>query len=291
MNKTLQALLTSALAAIIAVGAVYAIHPTTEQPGAKESVFDRVMRTGILRCGYLIYRPEVIKDPNTGELSGYVFDIVNEIGRQLNVKVEWTTEIGFGFQNIPEDFKLGRYDAVCSGFVESAAHARAALFSIPVDYAPEYAYVRTDDTRFDQSLDGINNPDIKIAQIDGEVTQAIAKEIFPLAGSYSLPETSDVSLALEAVATGKADVAISAVATANGYLEHNAGKLKIIRNHMVKAWIQPVMAFPHGEHDFKYVVDATIRGLEQNGFIEKTFRKYDPNLNSYLMIARPYQAP
>jgi len=262
---------------------------TTQNAAAAETTFERVMRTGILHCGYLVYPPEVIKDPTTGKLSGYVVDITEAIGRQLNLKIEWTTELGFGFQNVPADFKLGKYDAVCSGFVETAAHARAALFSVPIDYAPVYAYVRADDTRFDKSLDGINTPAVKIAQIDGESGQSIAREIFPLATPLSLPEMSDVSLSLESVATGKADMAISTIATAKGFMEANPSKLKVIRTHPIKSWIQPVMAFPHGENDLKYTVDATIRALHENGFIERTFRKYDPKLESYLMVVKPYE--
>lgn len=277
-----------ALAAVTTL-AVQHFAPQSGTAPRQETTFERVMRTRVLRCGYLPYPPEVIKDPNTGKLSGYVVDITEEIGRQLNLKIEWTTELGFGFQNVPGDFKTGRYDAVCSGFVETAAHASAALFSIPIDYSPVYAYVRADDTRFDKSLDGVNTPAIKIAVIDGEAGQAIAKEVFPLASTLSLPEMSSISMSLESVATGKADMVISVIATAKGYMEHNPGKLKVIRTHPIKSWIQPVMAFPHGEHDFKYVVDATIRALHENGFIERTFRKYDPKLESYLMLAKPYE--
>jgi polar amino acid transport system substrate-binding protein len=286
--KFLQIVTTVLLSAAVA-GSIVHFKGSSRQTAAKETVFDRVMRTGTLRCAYLPYRPEVIKDPNTGELSGYAVDISNEIGRQLNMKIEWTEELGFGFQNVANGFKSSRFDAVCSGFVETASHARGALFSIPIDYATEHAYVRADDERFDDSLDGINAPSVKIAQIDGEATVAIAKEIFPLAGRYSLPEMSDLSLALEAVASGKADVAIFPVATGKDFLTHNPGKLKVLRQHQVKAWIQPVMAFPHGEHDLKYVVDATLRALHENGFIERTLRKYDPNLDSYLLAAKPYQ--
>ena len=105
----------------------------------------------------------------------------------------------------------------------------------------------------------------------------------------SISSVNDISVVLESVATGKADVAITAVATAKGYMDHNPGKIKMIHYRPVTAWTQPVMVIPHGEHDLKYVIDATIRELYKNGFIERTFRKYDPNLESYLMVARPYQ--
>ncbi len=290
MNKWGQTAGVVMIAALAAWGGAN-LSPANGPSGstAKESVFDRVTRTGTLRCAYILYRPEIMKDPNTGKLSGYVVDITEEIGRQLNLKVEWVTELGFGFQDVVAGLKSDRFDAACSGFVETPSHARGALFSIPIDYAPEYIYVRANDTRFDQSLTGVNAPSVKIAQIDGEATATIAQEAFPLAARYSLPEMSDISLALEAVATGKADAALFPIATGKDYLARNPGKLKVLRQHPVRPWIQPVMAFEHGEHDLKYVVDATIRTLQENGFIEKTLRKYDPELDSYLLTAKPYQ--
>jgi len=183
--------------------------PLSSVTEVRESVYDRVMRTGILRCAYGTYQPEVIKDPNTGKLSGFIIDIVEEVGHQLNLKIDWTSEIGFGWQNLPQDFKLGKFDAFCSGLPETASHARLGLFSIPVDYAPEYAFVRANDTRFDAAPRGINDPAVKIATIDGESAQGIAKEIFPAASVLSISSVNDISVVLESVATGKADVAIT----------------------------------------------------------------------------------
>ncbi len=255
-----------------------------------ETVFERVLRTGTIRCAYATYEPEIVKDPNTGKLSGYVYDIVEEIGRRLNLKVEWTNELGFGFQNLPEDFRLNKFDAFCSGLIETAAYARLGLFSAPIDFVPEYALVRADDTRFDRSLESIDNPAIRIVTIDGEGSQIIAKEKFPAASIFSLPSISDVSMLLESVATGKADVAISSVGTTRGYIEHNPGKIKMIRCASIKTWTQPAMVVPHGEHDLKYAIDAAIRELSESGFIKKTIKKYEPNEESYLMAIKPYRA-
>jgi ABC-type amino acid transport substrate-binding protein len=249
----------------------------------KETALDRVLRTRTLRCAYLVYPPEIVKDPNTGKLSGYIVDIVEEIGRRLDVKIEWQTELGFGFQDVVIGLNANRFDAVCSGFVETPAHAKAALFSIPVDFGAQYVFVRTDDHRFDLSNEALNSSSVKIATIDGEIGQAVAKEVFPQATQVTLPEISDISVALETVATRKADAAIFPIATAKGYMEHNPGKLRALKNHPANAWIQPTMAFAHGENDLKYVVDATLRAMFVSGFIEKTFKRYDPDGESYLL--------
>lgn len=38
---------------------------------AKESAYDRVMRTGTIRCGYFIWPPGFSIDPNVGKRSGF----------------------------------------------------------------------------------------------------------------------------------------------------------------------------------------------------------------------------
>ena len=255
---------------------------------AKESGFERVMRTGILRCAYLIYPPETIKDPNTGKLSGTTVETTEEVARQLGLKVEWTAEVGF--QDMFEGFKTGRYDAFCSGVWEMPGRTREALFTIPWNYGASYTFVRADDTRFDDSLDAINDPNVKIAQLDGEAGQIIADENYPKAGRYLLPPLNDISHVLEAVATRKADVAFLQIGSGRGYLKSNPGKLKIIRKAAARAFPAPLIALRHGDYDLKYILDAAMRTLQENGFVERVLRKYDPDLDSYLLVAKPYQA-
>ena len=45
----------------------------------KESAYERVIRTGIIRCGYFVWPPFLAIDPNTNKKSGIFFDIVEEI--------------------------------------------------------------------------------------------------------------------------------------------------------------------------------------------------------------------
>ena len=45
----------------------------------KESTYERVIRTGEIRCAYAVYEPPLIKDPNTGKLSGIFYDVMEEV--------------------------------------------------------------------------------------------------------------------------------------------------------------------------------------------------------------------
>jgi ABC-type amino acid transport substrate-binding protein len=289
MNKSSQFLMAALIGALVAAGADYFLKTDVAgQPAAaKESVYDRVKRTNTLRCAYLVYPPETIKDPNTGKLTGMVVDTAEELGRKLGWKIDWVAEVGF--QDMFEGFKTGKYDALCVGLWENPARSKEALFSNPMDYGVIYTVVRSDDTRFDDSLEPINDPAIKVAEIDGELGQVVQQEVFPKAGAYLLPNLSDVSMIVEAVATGKADVAFLPVPSVRKYMEQNPGKVKILKKNPSRVFPAPLMAVPHGEHELKYVVDATLRALQESGFVNRILQKYDPTRESYLLLAKAYE--
>ncbi|MCB1551812.1 MAG: ABC transporter substrate-binding protein, partial [Alphaproteobacteria bacterium] len=61
-----------------------------------EKAYDRVVESGVIRCGYGISPPVMVKDPNTGVMSGLDVEIWNEIGKELGLKIEWAEEAGWG---------------------------------------------------------------------------------------------------------------------------------------------------------------------------------------------------
>ncbi|HOO50711.1 MAG TPA: ABC transporter substrate-binding protein, partial [Alphaproteobacteria bacterium] len=127
----------------------------------KESVFDRVMRTGTIRCGYFPYAPTLIIDPNTKEMSGIFYEIIEEMGRRLSLKVEWAEEVDYGV--IAEGFKTNRYDMFCNTVWPTPERVRESSFSIPVFYSTVDIFVRTDDHRFDEDFSKLNDPSIMLA--------------------------------------------------------------------------------------------------------------------------------
>jgi cyclohexadienyl dehydratase len=258
------------------------------QDDKKESAYDRVMRTKTLRCAYIVYPPETIKDPNTKVLSGTVVDNTEEVGRQLGWKIDWVEEVGF--TDMFAGLESGRYDALCTGLFENPMRAQKALFSMAVNFGLTYAFVGHNDVRFDADLKIANNPDFKIAVIDGEIAEFIAKEMFPQATLYRLPNLSDISMVLESIATGKADIAFLQRKVAGFYIKQNPDKIKIL-DQPVRLFASPLLAVNKGENQLIQTIDSAIRTMHLNGFIETTLRKYDPELQSYALVAKPYQLP
>jgi polar amino acid transport system substrate-binding protein len=163
----------------------------------KESAYDRVVRTGTIRCGYGISPPALVQDPNTKVVSGLDYDIWQEIGRELGLKIEFTEEAGWG--NFIEGLRSHRYDAFCSEMWADPGRAKFLSLSIPVMYSSLYIYARADDTRFDGNLERVNAPDVTIPAIEGDVSVALAQNRFPNAKIFYLPQTGTVSDILLAI--------------------------------------------------------------------------------------------
>jgi len=252
-----------------------------------EDAYARVLRDGKIRVAYISYPPSFIKDPNTGEMSGIFHEVLQEAGRNLELKIEYTEEVGWG--TMIEAIKSGRVDLVCTGIWPTSARGKSADFTTPLYYSTVRAYTATNNSRFDGDLSGINNENVRIAAIDGEMTSIIAKSDFPRAQVRGLPQSTDISQVLLEVATNKADVTFVEPAVAGEFIRNNPDKIKEVAN------VKPLRVFPNvmmvgkGEERFLSTLNIAIQELINNGFIDKVVQKYEKYPGSFQRVATPYK--
>ncbi|MGD9649922.1 MAG: substrate-binding periplasmic protein, partial [Dongiaceae bacterium] len=154
-----------------------------------ESTFERITRTGVIRCGYGTWPPYLMKDPNTGQLSGMNYEVMEAIGRNLELKIEWTEEVGWG--NYIEGINTKRYDMFCASVWPNGPRTKNTTLTKPTFYSAAYALARIDDHRFDGDLSKVNDPAVKISVIEGDYTESLAKEDYPKASRNVLSPNSD----------------------------------------------------------------------------------------------------
>ena len=288
LSQVLFVVLLSIVSAFAVETYLSAKHQETAQQtqAVKESAYARVMRTGTLRCAYTFWPRLFEKDLNTGAYTGIFYDLLEEMGRQTSLKIEWTEEVGTA--NVFEGLKSGRYDAVCLPFTPSPARARVTDFSVPVMFLPYVILVRPDDTRFDHDIGKLNDPSVRISVMDGEFGQTIARTDFPLAQTVSLPNLTSISQVIDQVAAGKADMVMTEGSTAYDYLTKNPGRLKQLDT--------PVRVLPGGvsvgiaEFALKDLLDTTIEALQTSGFMQRLIDKYSGGAPGiFLMPAQPWK--
>ncbi len=250
------------------------------------SVYDSVVKRGTLRCGYGIYNPGCMKDPNTGKLSGIGVDTLELAAKNLGLKVEWTEEVGWG--TMIEGLQTNRYDIIVTPVWATSDRARVIDFSKPLFFSPVFAYVKAGDKRFSAgNLKSLNTPQYSIASIDGATAEIIAQEDFPDVKRVSLPQLSDFSQLLLTVSSGKADMTFTEPADAAAFMKSNPDSIERIG--------APVRVFPNcwifkrGQMEFRNMINTALDQLINSGAVDRIVSKYEPSPNILYRVALPYK--
>lgn len=228
-----------------------------------------------------------MKDPNTGKLSGIFYDLTNRIGELADLDVSWDIEATYG--TFGEDLRLHKCDVYASCVWPDANRAKVANFSVPAFYSGMNLYVRSNDRRFDGDIDKINNPAYRVATIDGEMSTFVQQSDFPKASTLSVPDGTDISVACENVASGKADVAILDKSYAALYLRKNPGKLRLLTDTRPIRIFENTWAIAYESQRFKTMLDVAIKTLLYSGYVDKILAKYEPVPGSFYRASMPIE--
>ena len=254
----------------------------------KDSVFDRVMKTGVLHCGYWNWEPLYIIDANTKETSGIFKDVMTEFARVSGLKVEWIAEVHF--ENLVTDLNSGKLDAVCAGAWSSALRAKFIRFSRPVFYIAMNAYKRAGDARFDGRPQDINKPGVTAVVMDGEMSSEIRNSDFPDSKILSIPQMagSGTELLMN-VATGKADVTFTDAVNGAQFMKANPGKIQPVKMDMPLRLMPNTIAVAGDEERLQDFINTGLLELQNSGVFEKILKKYDAAYPGVLVrVAQPY---
>lgn len=251
-----------------------------------DSVYDRVIKTQTIKCGYFLWPPLMVQDVNTGKFSGPWFDYVEKIGNDLNLKIIWHEEVSFS--GLFEGFKNGRYDMLCSPTYVTPARAIVADFTVPMGYVGTYVFARVDDKRFDNNYKAINKPDVKFGFLEGEFAQTAHKEFFPLSQPVSAMNITDGSAVFMDIVTGKADATVMEPSSARTFMKGNPDKLKQVSGEPLR--VQAVtMGISQGEEKFRRMVNHTIGYLNESGYTQRLFETNMGEDNIFLPPAKLYR--
>ena len=264
------------IVALIAVIALI-ISVSTKNTFTKTDVATTVINNNEIRIGYIIYPPLLVKDPQSGQLSGVSYDIVEEAAKRLNIKTKWTEEVGWG--SALEGLKTKRYDILGTQMWPNAARSREAVFSQAPFNNSIFTYVRNNDARIHTDLSNLNSPAFTISLIDGEAATFIVKDFFPKAKTIILPQLASYSEVFLNVVNNKADLIMADESAANGFLKNNPGTLVKLSNAPIREYGNS-FAFARGEDSMANMWNVVVDEMIQDGTIEKILAKHNV-LNDY----------
>lgn len=268
--------MTTVIMTSVIAGLLFACSPSDHNAVAQqETVFDRVVRTGTLRCGYATWFPGFYIDPRVGEKAGFSYEIAEELGKRLGLKIEWAEETGWG--TAEQGLKTGRYDAMCAHVCNDSRRTKSAYFSIPYVKEPIYTMVRWDDNRFDPSepVAGnptYNNPAIKAVVLKGTIVEFTAHDIVPKAQTIDASEFNAESDLFSAVITKKADLTFNTALSILEFGKKNPKKTKFVGDPV--NFCNGSFMLPLGDDRLKNMIDTGMRELIDKGIIDQIMARH-----------------
>jgi ABC-type amino acid transport substrate-binding protein len=114
--------------AVIGVLSIYSVWhtfpSTSHEEIADNSAFVRVKASDEIRVGYFIEPPYLVKESATGQLSGIFYDVIEELGKRLGVRIVWVEEASLS--TLSAGLDAGRYDMIAFPLWRSAGSRRRA---------------------------------------------------------------------------------------------------------------------------------------------------------------------
>ncbi len=270
----------------IFIGMTILVLSSTPAKAEPKSAYDRVMASGTLRCGYWIAPPMIIKDPNTGKMSGAFVDYVEELGKSLDLKIEWAGEINFG--TYIQDINQGKFDAECATGWPNALRGKQAEYTNPVGFMPFYVFVKSGNKKFDHKLEALNDTAVKFAGHDGGTNTLAQQKFFPQSQLLTVPGDAPQSEPLNMIKYGKADATLVTSFEGLNYSKENPDSIRQVISEPVR--IIP-MTMTVGANEFRLLnmLNTATNELLYDGTIESIYKKYDISPNEILRVAKPYE--
>ncbi len=256
---------------IVAVGLVAGCDRPQTVQATPRGGFSRVMATGELRCGYQYWESGLMKDDATGKLTGLMVEIAEQMATNTKLKIVWVGPIEWG--NIPTELANGKIDAFCAGTWMDGRRSAFMLMTTPVAYNGLEAFVRGNDTRFDQNFTRLDRPDVRLAVLENTAVGNLSVRLLPHATPYALPASGTDMDALLTVGTGKADIAFDAPGIASSYMKNNPGQIKRLRPDHPYALMGTVLTV--GADDFRllHVLNTSLAELRNTGFLQAAIHR------------------
>lgn len=244
--------------------------PQAQSPKQKDT-FSKIKTDGKMRVGFIVYPPFVIQDPNTKNLSGTFVEAVEEIARQMEVKVEWQEAT---WSTFIAGLQSKKFDISIAPTFSTIARAKSAAFTTPLIAAGNSAIVRTGDQRF-KTISDIDQKGIVVAVTQGEQGHEYAKanlknaEIKVLAGG-------DQNLTFSEVLVGRADVALGDFWIVQQFATQHAEAHDLFENNPYN--ITPVAwAVRYEDQSLLTFLNTALDCLDTSGKLDAINKKYKAN--------------
>jgi len=216
------------------------------------------------------YYPLNFADPKSGEGIGLEYDLINEIGKRLNAKVEWGLS---AWDVMIEAVRTGQYDVGADGITINDERKQQVDFTEPFITVEQYFLVRGDETRITGKQSFADDTSLTFGAQAG--TSAFYTAIYDvLDGDEANPRVKlfdTFGASVQALKAGDVDAVIADQSAAAGYIGADPGAFKQVGD--------PIKSEPLGliltpGSDLVAPFDAAIEAMKADGTLDTLIKKW-----------------
>jgi len=231
----------------------------------QQSVLEAVISNKILRVGttgdFVPFSYKLSSDSDVYE--GIDIELARDLAKSLDVELQLVQTT---WKTLLVDLQAGKFDIAMSGITITLVRQQLALFSIPLLSSGKAAITRDENVILYQTLDDINQPEVKVIVNPGGTNEIFAKSNFPNA---TIIENEDNISIFEKIIDGTADVmvtdAIETLVQQQIHTELEAVNPNEPFNFFEMGYLLPI------DHTFKAYIDQWLNLRLKDGSYQKIF--------------------
>ncbi len=216
------------------------------------------------------YYPLNFADPKTSEGIGLEYDLINEIAKRLNAKVEWNLS---AWDVMIEAVRTGQFDVGADGITINAEREQQIDFTEPFITVEQYFLVRADEERITGKESFSEHPELLFGAQSG--TSAFYTAIYDvLDGDEANPRVKlfdTFGASVQALKSGDVDAVIADQAASAGYIGADPGAFKQVG--------EPIKSEPLGliltpGSDLVAPFNAALAAMQADGSLDALIKKW-----------------
>jgi polar amino acid transport system substrate-binding protein len=209
-------------------------------------------------------------DPKTGEGIGWEYDAMNEIGRRLNMNVEWHLS---SWDTMIQAVREGQFDVGMDGITITDERKGQVDFSDPYMVSEQFMLVRAEEDRFTDGASFAANEELLVGAQAG-TTNFYTAVYSVLDGDEANPRIKlfdTFGASVQALKSGDVDLVLMDKTSAAGYIGASPGSFKIVGE-------------PLGREEFGFIftpgsdlvepINAALKSMQEDGTIDELNQKW-----------------
>jgi polar amino acid transport system substrate-binding protein len=257
-------------------------------PKAEARELDEILDSKEIHLGYIIYPPLMNRDPQSGELSGFVIEALNFMFESIKIKPVW---VEVGWSTFAAALQSDQIDIFVGGSFATPQRSLALAFTQPFAYMGNDVVVRTADaeSKFKdvKELADLDQEGLTIASQLGGAPYDYLKAHFTKAKIVGVESSNQSQASLEVLA-GHADAAYwDAFISARDVQEHPEQLTSLFGASPLD--VSPLAwAIKHKEPELLAFLNTMLEYMETNGTWIEFERPYRDELGGYFHVKREY---